>query len=153
MVEFGQSGCNRAEWLYSSKVVVFGQKWLYSGKVVIFGKNGCIRAKVVALGQSGCIRTKGVVFGQKWLYSGKVVVFGQSGCISTKWLCFSVKIPCIRARTLYSGKSCCNRANVALFRKVVLFGQKWLYSANVVVIGQNLLYSGKNGCIPERGCI
>ena len=45
------------------KVVLFGQKWLYSVKVVVFGQIGCIRArvvffsvKVVLFGQSGCIR-------------------------------------------------------------------------------------------------
>ena len=47
-----QSGFVRAKWLYSSKVVVFGQKLFYSGK-------------------SGCSGAKVVVFGQKWLYSGK----------------------------------------------------------------------------------
>ena len=72
----------------------------------------------------------------------------------TKWLCFSGKIPCFRAKRLYSGKSGCNRVNL------VALGQKWLYSgksgynrANVVVLGQKWLYSGKSGCIPERGCI
>ena len=65
------------------KYVVFGRKWLYSGKVVVFGQGCCIRArllysgKVVVSGKGGCIRSKVVVFGQKWLYSGKVVVFGQ----------------------------------------------------------------------------
>ena len=121
-------------------MVVFGHEGLYLGKLVVFRKSGCIRATWLYSSQID-------VFGQKWLYSGK------SGCISTKWLCFSVKSPCIWARTLYSGKSGCNRANVAVFRKVVLFGQKLLHSANVDVIGQNLLYSGKSGCIPERGCI
>ena len=42
---FGQSGCNRQTWLYSSTVVVVGQtsclraEWLYSSK------NGYIRGK------------------------------------------------------------------------------------------------------------
>ena len=38
--------------------------------------------------------------------------------------------------------------------KVVIFGQKWMYSgksgcirAKVVVFGQNVLYSGKSACI------
>ena len=48
---WGTSGCIQAKWMYSGKVLAFGQKWLYSGKVVVFG--------------------------QMWLYSGKVVVFGQ----------------------------------------------------------------------------
>ena len=33
MVIFLQSGCSLG------KVFVFGQKWLYSGKVVVFGQN------------------------------------------------------------------------------------------------------------------
>ena len=49
-------------------MVVFGQKWLYSSKVVLFGQNGCIRAKEF-------------VFRQKLLYLGEVVVVGKSGCI------------------------------------------------------------------------
>ena len=67
----------------SSKVVAFDQKWLYSGKIVVFGQGGCIRAKwlysgkvVVLFGQNVCIREKKVVFRQKWLYTGKMVVFG-----------------------------------------------------------------------------
>ena len=31
---------------------------------------------------------------------------------------------------------------------MVVFGQKLLYSVNVVVFGQKLLSSGKNACIP-----
>ena len=54
MIVIGQGGCIRAKWLYSGKVVVFGQYLYYSGRVVVFGK--------------------------KWLYSCKVVVFLQSGC-------------------------------------------------------------------------
>ena len=42
----------------SCKVVVIGKMWLYSNKMVVFG-------------QSGSIPTKVVVFGQKWFYSGK----------------------------------------------------------------------------------
>ena len=71
-----KNGCIRA------KVVVFGLKWLYSFKVVVFGQNGCIWAKCLYSG-------KVVVFGQKWLYSVKsvclrpnVVVFRQGGCYS-----------------------------------------------------------------------
>ena len=65
-------------------MVLFGPKFLYSGKVVVFGQNwfypgrsGSIRAKLVVFGQSGCL---GKIV--------KVVVFGQSGCIQTKDLVF-----------------------------------------------------------------
>ena len=41
----GKNGCIRAEWLHSGNsvciraiVVVFAQQWLYSGRVVIFGQ-------------------------------------------------------------------------------------------------------------------
>ena len=63
-VVFGQSGRIRARWLYSGKVVVFGQKWLYSGKVVVFRQKWLNSDKVVE-------------FEQKCFYSGKVFVFGQ----------------------------------------------------------------------------
>ena len=69
LVSFGNYGCNRASLLYSEKVFLFLQKLLYSGK------SGCIRAKKVVLGQSGCTWAKVVVFLQNWLYSGKVGFF------------------------------------------------------------------------------
>ena len=53
---FGQSGCNRAA-------------WLYLGKVVDFLQGGSIRAKLLYSDKGGCILAK-------WLYSAKVVVFG-----------------------------------------------------------------------------
>ena len=68
---------------------------------------------------------------------------------------------------MYSGKSC------SIQVKVVVFGQKWLYSGKVVVFrksccirvkvvvfGQKWFYFGKSGCIRARkvvfgqsGCI
>ena len=77
---------------------------------------------------------------------------------------------------MYSDKSCCTRAkNVVLGQngcipvKVVVFGQKWLYSskdsnwakvspfgqsgclrAKVVVLGQMWMYSGKSGFIRAK---
>ena len=59
MVVFLQSSRVPAKWLYSGKVVVFGQRLLYSGK-------------------SGSIRAKLVVFGKNMLYSG------QNVCILAK---------------------------------------------------------------------
>ena len=69
------------------------------------------------------------------------------------------------------GKNCCIWAKVVALRQCVLFGLKlfylvvfciWLYSVlfvKVVVLGQKLLYSGKYGCIlakevvfGQRGC-
>ena len=52
-------------------MVVFGKKWVYSGKVVEFGQSGCILAKWL-------YSRFDVVFGQKLLYTGK------SGCIRAK---------------------------------------------------------------------
>ena len=54
-----------------------------------------------------------------------MVVFGQSGCIQTNWL--------------YSGK-------------VGLFGQGGFIWAKVVVFGQKLLYSAKSSFILEKWC-
>ena len=58
---------------------------------------------------------------------------------------------------MYSGKSGCIRLKVVVFRKVVVFGEKWLYSgkigwlrAKVVVFGQKWLCSGKSGCIRAK---
>ena len=50
MVVIEQIGCVRAKWVYSGKLVVFGQKWLYSRK------RGCIREKVDVFGKIGYIR-------------------------------------------------------------------------------------------------
>ena len=57
MVVFGQSGCVRAKWLSSGKLVEFGQNWLYLDKVVAFGQSGCSLAKVVFV-QSAFIPVK-----------------------------------------------------------------------------------------------
>ena len=77
-------------------------------------------------GQSSCIWAR-------WLFSGKVVLFEQSGCIRAKVVVFG-QGGCIRAKWLYLDKDVCIRL------KLVLFGQKWLYS-------------GRSGCAREIGCI
>ena len=69
LLYLGKNACIRG------KVVVFEKKWLYSDKMVVFGQTGCIWARWLYLGKSGCYRVKVVVFGIK------VVVFGQIGCI------------------------------------------------------------------------
>ena len=63
---------------------------------------------MVLHGQGGYIRAKVVVIGKKLLYLGK--------------------IGCIGAERLYSNKSGC------ILAKVVLFGQRWLYSGVVVEV-------------------
>ena len=69
--------------LYFGKVVVFEQIWLYSCKVVVFGQTGCIcrmsflSGNWLYSGKFGCIWAKVVVLEQKLLYSGKVVLFWQ----------------------------------------------------------------------------
>ena len=85
MVVFGKSGFICGKWLYSGKVVVFGQNGCTWAKVVVSGQNGCIWAKVVAFWQSVCYLAK-------LLYLSNGVVIGQSGCIrasdfiKAKWL-------------------------------------------------------------------
>ena len=69
MVKFGQI------WLYLGKSSCIREKWLYSDKMVVFGQTGCIWARWLYLGKSGCYRVKVAVFGIK------VVVLGQIGCI------------------------------------------------------------------------
>ena len=51
---------------------------------------------------------------------------------------------------MYTGKSGCIQAKVVILGKVVVFGQKWMYSGKsgcfrekVFVFGQKCLYSGK----------
>ena len=44
---------------------------------------------------------------------------------------------------LYSGK-------VVVFGQKWLYSGRWLYSGKVVVFGQKLLYSGKSGCIRAK---
>ena len=76
------------------------------------------------------------------------------------------KSGCIRAKILDFGQTGCIWAKVVVFRKVLLFGQNWLYAgkrcsirAKVVVFGQKWSYSGKlvvfeqSGCIREGACI
>ena len=90
MVVFGQS-------------VVFGKKWLHSGKVDVFVESSCIPVKVDLFG-------KKVVFGQRGCFRAKVDVFGIK-------LSYSDKNGRIRAKWLYSGKSCCILAKVVVFEK------------------------------------
>ena len=51
-------------------MVVFKKKWLFSGKLVVFGQSGCIRAKVLDFWQKW-------LYWDVWLYAEKVVVYGQ----------------------------------------------------------------------------
>ena len=83
-----------------------------------------------------------VVFGQKWFYSGKRL--------------FSGKNDCIRARWLYSVKSCSNQAKVVVIQaKIVVFEQKWLYSgkSGCIQSGQKWLYLVKPVFFEESGCV
>ena len=54
------------------------------------------------------------------------------------------KSGCIR------GKSGCNRANVVLYGIFCCIPAKWLYFGKVIVFGQKVLYSGKSGCIRAK---
>ena len=53
----------RSKWLFLGKSGCIRAKWFCSGKVVFF-------SKVFFSGKYGCIRVKVVVFWQKWLYRG-----------------------------------------------------------------------------------
>ena len=95
-------------------MILFGQKWLYSDKVIVFGQNGCIRAMGLHWG-------KVVVFGKKWLYSGIVVLFGKGGCnrakvfvLGTIWF-YSGKVVVFDQKWLYSGKNCCIQDKEVVF--------------------------------------
>ena len=71
MVVFGKRGCIRA-------------KWLYSGKVVVFGQSGCTRETAVVFEQSGCIRVKWLYSVKSWCVRAKLVVLGQGSSIRAK---------------------------------------------------------------------
>ena len=47
-------------------------------------------------------------------------------------------------------KSGCIRGKLAVFGKVVVLGQSGCNRAKVVLFGQKKLYSGKNGCSQEK---
>ena len=70
VVVFGQSGCNRANWLQLGKSGCIREsrciqpRWLYLVKMVLFRQSGCNWAKVNVFGQIGCIH-------EKWLQLGK----------------------------------------------------------------------------------
>ena len=48
---------------------------------------------------------------------------------------------------LYSCKRDCIKTKLVVFRQIVCFREKLLYSGRVLVTGQKWLCSGKNGCI------
>ena len=87
----GKSGCIRVKEVVFRQIGCIRANWLYSGKLVVFGQCGRIRAKVV-------------VFGQKWFLSGKSgCIRDKSGCIRENWL-YSVKTCCIRAKVIVFGQ-------------------------------------------------
>ena len=54
---------------------------------------------------------------------------------------------------MHSGKSGCNRAEVVVFGgKVVVLGQRWLYSERMVAIGQSGCNPAKVGVFGKSGC-
>ena len=96
--------------------------------MVVFVLSGRIRANWL-------FSVKVAVFGQIWLYTSRVVVCEQSASI--------------RAKSILFGQSCCNRQSSCILAKVVVFGQKRLYSgksgcfwAKDVLFWQKWLYSG-----------
>ena len=174
MAVFGQSCCILAKVVVCRSIVV-----VYSSTIgYTSGKEGCIRAKIVEIGakwlnsekmwlyygQSGSFPEKLAVFGQQWLYSGK------SGCIRTKVDCIQVDEVVIRKKMVVFGQSSCIRAKLFDSDKVVVFGQKllysgqgacilakydciranWLYSVKSGFIRAKWLYSGKGGCIRAK---
>ena len=119
MLLFGKSGCIRPKWLYSAKVVVFGEECLYSGKLAVLDKRGCI--------------------GPKWLYSKKVVVFGQNELYSGKSYCIRTKGSCILLKAVVFGQSGGVWAKVVVLGKKWICSCKWLYSGKTGCIRQKWL--------------
>ena len=63
-----------------------------------------------------------VVFEQKWFFSGKSGSIREKDDVFGQSCCVRKKVVLIGQKWLYSGKSGCNLKNMVLFR------QKWLYS-------------------------
>ena len=94
-----------------------------------------------------------VVFGQKWLYSCK------TGSIRAKVVVLGNMVVIVQTR-LVSEKSDCIWESVGIWAIVLVLGQSGCIGAKVVVFGQKRLYSGKSGCIRAKvvvfgkdGCI
>ena len=64
------------------------------------------------------------------------MLFVESGCIRSKWLS--------------SGIAVVFRQGGCIWAKVVVFGQKWLFSLKSRCIRANWLYSVKRGCIRAK---
>ena len=67
----GESNCIRAKWVYSGKIVVFGQSGCFGAKGMYFGKSNCIRVKWLYSVKSGYIRAK-LLYRANWLCLGKI---------------------------------------------------------------------------------
>ena len=79
--------------LYSGKRFCIPTKWLYSGKMVVFGQSGYIRANVVVLGKkrlysgkSDCNRAKCLNSEMGCFIRAKSMYFNKSIFIWEKWL-------------------------------------------------------------------
>ena len=70
-----------------------------------------------------------VLFGHKWFYLGKTDVISAKLLCSDKSGSIRAEIGSIREKLVVFGQSCCARANV------VVIGQKWLYSGKDVLFG------------------
>ena len=66
-------GCICAKFVIWVNWLYLGKNWLYSGKLVVFGQNGYIWAKLVLFEHIAC----------RW---SKLILFAQIGCIFAIWL-------------------------------------------------------------------
>ena len=80
--------------------------------MVVFGISGCIRARM--------------------LFCGKMVVFGKGDCFRAIWF-YSGKGGCIRAKMVDLREIGGFLENGFLRAKVVVFGEKWLYSNKICI--------------------
>ena len=66
---------------------------------------------------------------------------------------YSSKFVVFCEKSLCSGKSGFVRESCCIWVKVVLFGQRWMYSGKVVVIGQTWLYSSTVVVVGQTSCL
>ena len=67
--------------------------------------------------------------------------------------CFCAKVVVFGQKWLYSEESGCNRASVVVYEKIASIPAKWLYLGKVVEFSQKWLHSGKSFCILGKAVV
>ena len=85
-----------------------------------------------------------------------MVVFGQKWLYSDKSGCIRAKVALFRQMWLYLGKSGCNRVKLLYSDNKVVFGKngflwaRWLYSGKIVCTRAKVVLFRQSGCIRQK---